>query len=380
MVSEDLEKSTPGAVSTVYFADLRATYKKNLMAKIRTLLDACGLADRLKAKDLTAVKLHFGEIGNSAFIRPVYIREIIGSIQDAGGIPFLTDSNTLYAGTRGTAPTHITTAIQNGFAYPVVGAPTIIADGLRGKGERAVEIGQQHFRQVYVGSEIAHSDFLVSAAHFKCHELTGIAGTLKNLGMGCASRRGKLAQHSSVNPKVKRKRCVGCGDCLEHCPENAIVLKDGKASIRSEQCIGCGECILICPGGAVQVQWDKSVPLFMERMVEYVMGVLKGKSGNALFLNFIVDVSPTCDCEPYNDMPIVADVGIAASTDPVAIDQASADLVNRQEALAGSCLKTCRAAGEDKFRGLYPQVDWEHQLAYAEGLGIGSRRYRLSVL
>lgn len=366
--------------STVFFADLRATYRENLMVKIGRLLDLTGLPATVKARDLVAVKLHFGELGNSAFVRPVFLRTIVGSIKANGGVPFLTDSNTLYAGTRRDAPSHMATAIQNGFAYPVVGAPIIIADGLRGKSETTVDIHQKHFKQVYIGSEIAHSDYLLSVAHFKCHELTGFAGTLKNLGMGCASRRGKLSQHSSVNPKVKRKRCVACGDCIDHCPQDAISLKEDKAGIDPEKCIGCGECILICPEGAVQVQWDKSIPVFMERMIEYAMGVLKGRGGKSIFINFITDVTPACDCEPYNDAPIVRNIGIVASTDPVAIDQASVDLVNQEQALPRSSIEANMASGEDKFRGLYPQINWEHQLDYAENLGIGTRNYDLTIL
>jgi len=363
--------------STVYFADLRATYKHNLMAKIRQLLDMAGLVEKIKPRDLTAVKLHFGELGNSAFIRPVYIREILNEVKKAGGIPYLTDSNTLYAGTRGSAPTHITTAIQNGFSYASLNAPAIVADGLRGRSETVVDINGQHFKTVYIGSEIAQSDYLLSAAHFKCHELTGFAGTLKNLGMGCASRKGKLAQHSSLSPKVKRRRCIGCGDCVDHCPQKAISIEEKKAGIQGDVCIGCGECILVCPEGAVQVRWDKSIPVFMERMVEYAAGVLKDRLGESIFVNFIVDISPACDCEPYNDMPIVADIGIAASLDPVAVDQASVDLVNREPAIAVSCLDTHLNPGEDKFKGLYPDVDWEHQLDYAENLGLGTRDYTL---
>ena len=366
--------------SAVFFADLRATYNENLMVKIGRLLDSAGLSSTVTAGDLVAVKLHFGELGNSAFVRPVFLRTIVEAIKATGAIPFLTDANTLYAGTRGDAPSHMTTAIQNGFAFPVVGAPIIIADGLRGKSETIVDIGQRHFQQVYIGSEIAHSDRLISVAHFKCHALTGFAGTLKNLGMGCASRSGKLSQHSSVNPKVKRNRCIACGDCIGHCSQDAISLKDGKADIDSEKCIGCGECILVCAQGAVQVQWGKSIPVFMERMIEYAMGVLKGRGGNAIFINFVTDVTPACDCEPYNDAPIVRNIGIVASTDPVAIDQASVNLVNQEQALPGSCLEANLAPGEDKFKGLYPQINWEHQLDYAENLGIGTRNYDLTYL
>ena len=363
--------------STVYFIDLRASYKENIPGKIGRLLDTAGLSKSVKARDLVAVKLHFGELGNTAFIRPVYLRKIVESIKEIGGVPFLTDCNTLYTGTRCDSPHHITTAIQNGFAYPVVEAPIIIADGLRGKSETAVTINQKRFKRVYIGSDIVNADSLLSAAHFKCHELSGFGGTLKNLGMGCASRKGKLAQHSILSPKVKRKRCLGCGDCLDHCPRKALSMVEKKAAIDPKKCISCGECILRCPNEAIQIRWNKSIPVFMENIVEYTMGVLKGKKDKSLFLNFITDVSPACDCEDFNDAPIVRDIGITASKDPVAIDQASVDLVNHEHALQGSCLKENLNPGEDKIRGVYPQVDWTIQLDYAESLKIGSRNYEL---
>ena len=363
--------------SKVYFIDLRTTYKENLPEKIGRLLDTAGLSKVITERDLVAVKLHFGELGNTAFIRPVFIRKIVESIKSHGGIPFLTDCNTLYAGTRSDAPSHHTTAVSNGFAYSVINAPVIIADGLRGRSEIAVAINQKRFKKVYIGSEIIHSDSLLSAAHFKGHELSGFGGTIKNLGMGCASRRGKLAQHSTVAPKIKRKKCEGCGDCISHCSQQAISLVKEKAFIDQKRCIGCGECIIICPNGAIQIQWNQDIPVFMENMVEYTMGVLQNKKGKALFLNFITDVSPACDCIAHNDAPIVRDIGIVASKDPVAIDQASVDLVNIEQALPGSCLKTNIKSGEDKFRGIYPEVDWKIQLEYAEKTGLGTRDYEL---
>ncbi len=376
--------------STVFFMDLRATPKENLLEKLSRLVEEAGLKDIVKSRDLVAVKLHFGELGNTAFIRPVFIRRIVDVIKRAGGEPFLTDANTLYAGTRSDSPHHLETAIKNGFAFSVVGAPLVIADGLRGKSETPILIDQKRFQTVYIGSEIIEADSLISAAHFKGHELSGFGGTIKNLGMGCASRKGKLAQHSTVSPKITKEKCIACGDCLPHCSQQAISMIKRKtntelenteiketAVINPKKCIGCGECILICPNEAVQIQWDQAIPVFLENMVEYTMGVLKGKENNALYLNFITDVSPACDCYPANDAPVVRNIGILASRDPVAIDQASADLVNQEEALPGSCLKTNRKPGEDKFKGIYPEVNWELQLIYAEKLGLGSRKYHL---
>lgn len=361
----------------VYMIDLKASFKENLLAKLSRLIETAGLSQTVAKRDLAAIKLHFGELGNTAFIRPVFLRKIVESIKALGAVPFLTDANTLYAGTRSDAPSHLTTATANGFAHAVVDAPLIIADGLRGRSETAVSINRKRFQTVYIASEIVQADALISVAHFKGHELSGFGGTLKNLGMGCASRRGKLAQHSTLNPKVVKKKCIGCGECVQHCSQAALSLFEEKALIDVEKCIGCGECILICPSSAIQIQWNQAIPVFLENMMEYTEGVLKGKENKTLFINFITDVSPACDCYAHNDAPVVRDIGILASKDPVAIDQASVDLVNGEAALPESSLTTNRAAGEDKFRGIYPQVDWVHQLDYAETLGIGSRSYLL---
>jgi uncharacterized Fe-S center protein len=366
--------------SSVYFADLRATPKDNLLKKLSQLLDAAGFQDRIKKRDLVAIKLHFGEAGNTAFVRPVYVARIVENVRSKGAFPFLTDANTLYAGTRSDAPTHLTTAIRNGFAYSVINAPLIIADGLRGKNDVVVQINQKHFKKVYIASDIVHADSLISVAHFKGHELTGFGGTLKNLGMGCASRRGKMAQHSTVSPKVTRKKCKGCGTCLEYCAQEAISISDDKARIDPEKCIGCGECIIVCPNQAIQIQWNQEIPIFQEGMVEYVNGVLKKKKDRSLFVNFVVQVSPACDCYGYNDAPIVRDIGILASSDPVAIDQASFDLVNQEDGVKGCSLPASCKPGEDKFRVLYPKVDGTIQLNYAEKIGLGSRKYELHIL
>jgi uncharacterized Fe-S center protein len=363
--------------SPVYFADLRAKPNVNLVDKVKGLLEAVDLPARVKARALVAVKLHFGEPGNTAYVRPVFVRKVVDTIKEAGGLPFLTDANTLYVGSRSDSVAHLTAAILNGFTYSVVDAPLIIADGLRGGNEKAVTVDLKRFKKVYIGSEIARADAIVSVAHFKGHELSGFGGTIKNLGMGCASRKGKLAQHSTVSPKVKRKKCEGCGDCVDYCAQKAIALFDEKAKIDRKKCVGCGECIIVCPNQAIQIQWDQDIPAFLESMVEYTAGVLKGKEDSSIFLNFITQVSPACDCYSHSDAPVVPDIGFVASTDPVAIDQASADLVNNAEGLKNSCLTKNFKPGEDKFRALYPNVDWEIQLEYAEAIGLGTRAYEL---
>lgn len=359
--------------------DMTATERENLPQKLSRLIKKAGLPDIVKEKDLTAVKIHFGEQGNTAYIRPVFIRKILETIKEYSAAPFLTDANTLYVGTRSDSVSHIHTAIENGFSYSSMDAtPIIIADGLRGKNETAVQVNQKNCSKVYIGSEIIDADALVSVAHFKGHELSGFGGTLKNLGMGCASRRGKLDQHSNVSPKIKRKTCIGCRECEKHCPGAAIRIEDKKAWLDPQKCIGCAECIARCPTGSVNINWNETVPVFLEKMMEYTMGVLDQKKDKAFYINFITDISPMCDCLSFSDKPIVGNVGVLASTDPVAIDQASVDLVNQQQALPGTALSCNHSPGEDKFKGLYPTVDWEHQLEYAEKLGLGTRQYTLT--
>lgn len=366
--------------SSVYFLDLKATFRENRLQRISRLLDQVPFSKPLVKKNLVAIKIHFGEKGNTAYVKPVYVRPITDKIRDWGGKPFLTDANTLYIGTRSESISHLQTALENGFSFTTVGAPLIIADGIKGKSAVQVPIHQKHFESVSIAADIVDADALVSVAHFKGHELSGFGGTLKNLGVGCASREGKLSQHSDTAPKVTRKKCTTCLECISHCVPKAIDLHENKARINPEKCVGCGECILVCPQEAIQIRWDPSTTIFQQKMVEYVFGVLKGKEGRVIFLNFLTDISPACDCYDHSDRPIVRDIGILASNDPVAIDQASVDLVNNEPGNKDSALLKNYKSGEDKFRGIYPKVNWEIQLQYAEEIGLGTRKYELVIL
>ena len=363
--------------AAVYFTDLRTTLQRNLSRKISALLESAGLREIIRTGDLVAVKLHFGEKGNTAFIRPHLLRDIIEMVAGCGGKPFLTDANTLYRGERTEAVSHLLLATRHGFSEAVTGAPVIIADGLRGTDAVLVPIQGKHFKSVSIAAAVHHADVLVSIAHVKGHELTGFGGALKNTGMGCASREGKMKQHCDIAPRINKKDCVGCGACAEHCPSGAITISQQKASINNNQCIGCASCILVCPKDAVKIRWDEDATLFMEKMVEYALGVLHPKKGKALFVNFLIDISPACDCYGHADFPIVPDIGILASCDPVAIDQASVDLINASKGFEKSALTKNLELGADKFRGLYPHVNWEHQLEYSVRLGLGSRHYRM---
>ena len=362
--------------SPVYFADLRADTKRNLLDKIDALLISVGIKERFKKGNLVAVKMHFGEKGNTSYIQPVFVRRVIERLKETGASPFLTDTNTLYVGTRGNAVDHLRTAVENGFAYSVVGAPVIIADGLRGEGALAVKVEGRHYSAVNIAREVVNASGIVALTHFKCHEMCGFGGTLKNIGMGCASREGKLAQHSNSAPRVDPSGCTACAECALVCPADAIDIGN-VAVIKESVCIGCGHCIAACPEGAIHVQWNETAGRLQEKMAEHVKGALAGKEDKCVFMNFIMRVSPLCDCYGHNDSPIVPDIGILSSVDPVALDQASADIVNDEAGFRDTALKSGHERGGDKFRGVHPQVDWRIQLITAEELGLGRRAYEI---
>ncbi len=363
----------------VYFVDFHPQKRRSLLEKIDQLLHPLGLEERFRPHSLVAVKLHFGERGNLAYIRPQWIRRVVDALKGLKLRPFLTDTNTLYKGSRSDAVSHLETAFENGFAYSVIRAPVLIADGLLGNSYERLTLDLPVLQEFFVAKEIYRAEGLVVVSHFKGHELTGFGGALKNLGMGGAARPGKLQQHSTLAPKVNKKLCIGCGTCLENCPveapEPVPQAKKKRFRINPEKCIGCGECIALCPQGAIKVQWNEKAQVFMQKMVEYAYAVLHNKGRRAVFINFVKDVSPACDCYRFNDYPVVPDLGILASEDPVALDQACVDLVNQAPCLAGA--KIAAGPGEDKFKALYPQVDWSIQLQHAEEIGLGSRTYEL---
>jgi uncharacterized Fe-S center protein len=373
-------------VSKVFFTDLRGSHWKSLLDKLDDLMDRSDLKGKIEEKDLVAIKLHFGEEGNTAFVPPSFIRRVVDRVKRYKGKPFLTDANTLYTGSRSEAVSHMATAYRHGFAYSVVDAPIVIADGLRGNSAVQVKIDKPIFKTVSIAHEIHMADALICVTHFTGHELSGFGGVLKNLGMGCASREGKLSQHSTLSPKIKKKTCTGCKRCLPWCPVEALSMislspeaerERVVASIDPKKCIGCGECILTCPTGAIQIRWDGDAALFQKKMVEYAYGAVHKKQGKIFCISFLTQITPACDCNPFSEIPIVNDIGILSSEDPVAIDQASVDLVSQEEGNRSSKLQKNWNPGEDKFRAIYPEIDWSIQLAYGEEIGLGTRHYDL---
>lgn len=368
-------------VSTVYFAGLRARNpKENKAAKIQKLFDAAGFASRIPQDALTAVKVHVGERGNDTFMNPVLVRAVVDKVKACGGKPFLTDSNTLYKGCRHNAVDHLQLALEHGFSEAVAGAPFIVADGLRGRSYEEVAICKKHFASVKIASAVADAQAMLVISHFKGHELAGFGGAIKNLAMGCSPSEGKCEQHAT-HFYITEKTCVGCGRCIASCPRTAIAFtKKGSrkiAVIDPERCIGCGECLTVCPTKAVAIDWKTELVPFTERMVEYAYGAVKGKEHRTCYVTFLVNITPDCDCVPWSDAPMVPDIGILASTDPVALDKACYDLVNASEGLARTHLRSGLAKGEDKFKGAWSYTTGDVQISYAEHIGLGSGNYEL---
>ncbi|WP_028316277.1 DUF362 domain-containing protein [Desulfatibacillum aliphaticivorans] len=363
--------------SDVFFVSFKTrSWKHNKINRIQELFDKAGFAGFLKKKDLTAVKLHFGERGNDSFINPVYVRQVVDKIKEAKAKPFITDTNTLYSGSRANAIDHYITAIEHGFAYAVVGAPLIIADGLTSKSIAEVEIDKKHFKSVKIASDIVCADAIIALSHFKGHELAGWGGAIKNLAMGCAPAAGKQQQHD-LTMKVDKDKCTGCGSCEDVCPVGAAKLEDEISIIDAKVCIGCGECMTVCPEKAINPDWATDIGAFMERMTEYAYGAVKDKLGKMGFINFVQNVTPDCDCVPWSDSPIVPDVGILASTDPVALDKASLDLVNDQIGHQHDLLKGNHDPGLDKFQGMRSYTKGNVQVSYGEEIGLGTQEYNL---
>jgi len=361
----------------VFLAPVRSPKKVSMVTRAGHLLERAGLRDAVAEGDLVAVKLHFGESGNTGFVQPIFVREVVARVKAHGGKPFLTDANTLYRGQRANAVDHLACAIHNGFGYATVEAPLVIADGLDGREAVDVPItGGTHFESVRIGSAAVHADAMVVVTHVKGHEATGFGGALKNVGMGLGCRSAKQRMHADFRPEVTATACTACGRCVKWCPVAAIAINpDRVAEVDFAVCYGCGECVASCPYGAIATQWKTTPEALQEKIVEHVAGAVAGKAGKVMYLSFVTAVSPDCDCWNFSDAPIVGDIGVLASTDPVAIDQAAYDLVTAAAGLPGSRGEGM-GPGTDKFTTV-TGVDGTAAMAYAEKLGLGTREYEL---
>lgn len=363
-------------MSTVYFTDARGRVNHGLRDKFSKLVKKASLGF-IERGDLVAVKVHFGDDGTTRYVRPMFSRVVVDQVRERRGSPFLTDTQTLYRGPRSSTPSHLELAIRNGFGFSQVNAPLIIADGLLSRDYREVDVNLHHFKTVKIAAAAHDADALICLSHFKGHLAAGFGGTIKNLSMGLGTRSQKQQMHANVKPRMKSPEdCIGCGECEDICPADAAEVRDGKAEFDLDACIGCAECITSCPEEVIDILWNEGPKGLQEKMVEVAAAALESKKGKALFVNFLVEITPDCDCFNFSDTPIVQDIGILASTDPIAIEQASIDLVNEQPGLPNSKLSNL-APGTDKFRDLYPKIDWARQLEYGEEIGLGTRKYEL---
>ena len=362
----------------VYFTNFRATPERNLLQKLRRLVEKAGMTAMDLEGKFAALKIHFGEVGNLAFLRPNYVRVVVDALKEKGAFPFLTDCNTLYVGARRNALEHLDTAYLNGFSPFQIGCHVIIGDGLMGNDHVPVPIQGELLQEALIGRAIMDAEVLITLTHFKAHECTGIGGVLKNLGMGCGSTAGKRVMHNDGKPTVDEDACIGCGKCALQCAHGAISFhgekKPRKARIDHAKCVGCGRCVGACRDVAAIGGPDSSFDALSQKIAEYALAAVQNHPH--FHISFVMDVSPFCDCHGENDVPLIPDVGIFASFDPVALDQACVEACNRVEPLPGTWLEHKRRTG-DLFGDAHPATNWRVCLHHAEKLGLGTTSYEL---
>ena len=365
----------------VYYTSLRVPVGTSRLDKLERLIRAAGLGDIDFNRKMTAIKIHFGEPGNLTYLRPNYAKRVADVVKSLGGIPFLTDCNTLYPGRRKNAIEHMDSAYENGFSPFSTGCHVIIGDGLKGSDDVEVPVaGGEYVETAKIGRAIMDADVFISLSHFKGHEATGFGGAIKNIGMGCGSRRGKMEQHASGKPQADPALCVGCRQCAKQCAQDAFSYDGGKAHIDHNRCVGCGRCIAACAFDAISTDDDNAAELLNCKMAEYAKAVVDGRP--SFHINLVLEISPYCDCHPENDVAILPDVGMFASFDPVALDRACVDACLKQNPMPGSLLDDrMHEVGfcdhHDHFKNTTPASEWRSCLDHAEKIGLGSQSYEL---
>ena len=369
--------------SKVYYTDFRAKLGEGLPLKLQRLIRTAGIDQIDMEGKFVAIKMHFGELGNLGFLRPNYARAVADVVKSLGGKPFLTDCNTLYPGSRKNALEHLYCAWENGFTPMTVGCPILIGDGLKGTDDVEVPVeGGEYVMAAKIGRAVMDAGIFNSLSHFKGHEMTGFGGAIKNIGMGCGSRAGKKEQHSNGKPVINADACRGCKRCLHECANNGLHFDEAtrKMQVVTENCVGCGRCVGACNFDAIAFANDAATKELNCRMAEYTKAVIDGRPG--FHISLVMDISPNCDCHPENDAPILPDIGMFCSFDPLALDQACVDACLRQQPLPGSQLydnmhKEGFCDHHDHFENSTPESEYKTCLAHAEKIGIGSREYEL---
>lgn len=362
--------------SKVYYTNLRCHNGDSRLVKLERLIKQAGIASIDFKNKFTAIKMHFGEPGNLAFLRPNYAATVVDVVKQLGGRPFLTDCNTLYVGGRKHALDHLDSAYKNGFMPYATGCHLIIADGLKGTDEVLVPvIGGEYVKEAKIGRALMDADVLISLTHFKGHESTGFGGALKNIGMGGGSRAGKMEMHCDGKPQVDQSLCIGCGNCVDICAHDAPLITDGLSWIDQNKCVGCGRCIGVCPTDAISNNDNSSNDKLNCKIAEYTHAICYTRP--CFHISIVIEVSPDCDCHSENDLAIVPDVGFFASFDPVALDQACVDAVNNMPPIPTAKLGQASQKQCDNLTTSHPTTDWRVGLEHAEKIGLGSTKYQL---
>lgn len=361
------------AASKVYFTTFHTTLEENIQQKLSRLLLTAGM-DQIDFRNrYVAIKMHFGEPGNLAYLRPNYAKTVADLVRQLGGKPFLTDCNTLYVGGRKNALDHIESAYVNGFTPYTTGCHIIIADGLKGSDDVAVPVDGEYVKNARIGRALMDADIVISLTHFKGHEATGIGGTIKNLGMGGGSRAGKKEMHADGKPTVNESKCIGCGACRKICAHDAPTIENRKMHIDTNKCVGCGRCIAVCPMDAIEGVYDPNGHLLNCKMAEYAKAVVQGRP--SFHISLAMDISPNCDCHAENDVPVIPNVGMFASFDPVALDEACAEMCSRMPRNPNAAFED--ASSDDLFHAVHTVTHWQDQTEHGEKIGLGSREYEL---
>lgn len=368
----------------VYFTDFRVpAYGESLTDKLKRLMRKAGIESLDMDGKFVAIKMHFGELGNLSFLRPNYARAVADVVAQQGGKPFLTDCNTMYPGSRKNALEHLYCAWENGFTPLTVGCPILIGDGLKGTDDVAVPVrGGEYVKEARIGRAVMDADVFISLTHFKGHEMTGFGGAIKNIGMGCGSRAGKKEQHSSGKPHIEQDACRGCRRCQKECANEGLVFDEQARKMRVDQthCVGCGWCLGACNFDAIVFDNDAAVEMLNRRMAEYAKAVVDGRP--CFHISLVTDVSPNCDCHGENDAPILPDIGMFASLDPLALDQACVEACLAANPLPNSQLSDRLKRADflnlgDHFTNSTPESEWRSCLEHAEKIGLGTRAYEL---
>ena len=368
----------------VYCTDFRTkAFGDGLPTKLQKLMKKAGIGQIDMDGKFVAIKMHFGELGNVSYLRPNYARAVVEVVKKLGGKPFLTDCNTMYPGSRKNALEHLYCAWENGFTPLTVGCPILIGDGLKGTDDIVVPVvGGEYVQAARIGRAIMDADVFISLTHFKGHEMTGFGGAIKNIGMGCGSRAGKTEQHSGGKASIDPAKCRGCQKCLKECANDALSFdaRTKKTRVNEDNCVGCGRCLGACNYDAIAFTNFAANELLNRRMAEYTKAVVDGRP--CFHVSLVVDVSPNCDCHGENDVPILPDLGMFASFDPLALDQACVDACLQAPPLPGSQLAANLAKRgfvdrHDHFTNSTPASEWRTCLEHAEKIGLGTRDYEL---